>query len=187
MQTVKDNEGRPWMIQISLAAVGRIAELVKVDREVAVSRPDGSVGKATESVPFQVDHPGMFGETLGTLRSNFLALGETAYAVCKPQADEKKITREQFLDGLAGDSLEEIRKAILDELLAFFPPSVRGTLRILRAKFEEVSEALLETAEQQLASVDPKSAATSLSPMAATAAAARKARAQRKRAGGSCE
>lgn len=164
MQQVKDNEGRPWTIMISCAAVGRVLDLVKIEREVEVARPDGSTSKAKEVVPFQIGEAALFGEVLGILRQRFLVLGETLYAVVKPQCDEKNISRDAFLEGLAGDALEAMHKALIDEIIEFLPTKVRGMARVLRAKFDEMGEALLETAEQQLAGLDSAAAAKALMP-----------------------
>jgi hypothetical protein len=62
-------------------------------------------------------------------------LCDVVYAVCKPEADQKSITDEEFGRAMAGDAIEQATAALLEELVSFCPsPRDRRNLgRVLTA------------------------------------------------------
>ena len=61
-------------------------------------------------------------------------LADIIYAICKPQADEKNITDEQFGGLLNGNAIAEATEAFIEELIDFFPPAKQGALRKMTEK-----------------------------------------------------
>ena len=69
------------------------------------------------------------GDLVTRLSTDPLLLGDVLFAICKPQADQQEINDETFAEGLAGDSIDEAIKALVDALVAYFPESRRRLLR----------------------------------------------------------
>ena len=91
--------------------------------------------------------------TVGTIKrvADPVLLVDVLFAVCKPEADAKGITDEEFGRAMAGDAIELAATALLDEIIDFFPEAKRKVFRkILDAsrRFEARSkQALTELLE----------------------------------------
>ena len=153
MREFKDNEGRPWHVSLTVSSAKRVKDLVRV-----VLPPKSADEPApTEPVPFDLIDAGEIARTFQVLRSNFSALGETLYAILLPQIIQKGLTQEQFLDGLRGESLEHGGVAVEEELIAFFPPRLRGVVTSLAARMTELAEEVTRQAEAALRTPGPSS------------------------------
>lgn len=150
MREFRDNEGRPWMVAITVASAERVRGLVTVDVTEDVEQPDGSVTRQTRAAPFDIIDTSNIAQTLQVLRSQYGKVGEVLYAICRKQAEEKKIDREAFLDGLKGDAIEAGVKAIEEELVDFFPPRLRTMVGLLAARMTELADDLAAKAEKGL-------------------------------------
>ena len=136
MKVFKDNAGREWTVEINVAALKRVKSLTEVD---------------------------LLGVLDGTLIERLIAdpvlLCDAVYAVCKPQADERSITDEDFGRAMAGDAIEQATEALLEELVGFCPsPRDRANLgRVLKAtrevmdKARDIVEARLDSGELERA------------------------------------
>lgn len=63
------------------------------------------------------------------LWSDIVLVGDVLHAACLPQVAERGLSHEQFLEGLAGDSAEAARSALMDEIVSFTPdPRLRAAL-----------------------------------------------------------
>jgi hypothetical protein len=100
---------------------------------------------------------GNISRTLEILRSQYGKIGEILYAICRKQCDEKKLTKEDFLEGLKGDALEAGVKALEAELVDFFPPRLRRMVGLLVAKMDEMATELTAKAEAGLAAATVES------------------------------
>lgn len=151
MREFKDNEGRPWRLALTVASALRVRDMVTIDAD---ELDDNGVptGKKTAK-PFDLVDVGTIAVTLQALRVQFATLGEVLYAMLVAQVEERKLTREQFLDGLRGDALDEAAKALEEELVDFFPLRLRRMVARLAAKMTEVTGELLEQAEAGLETV----------------------------------
>jgi hypothetical protein len=145
----KDSEGRPWRVALTVASAGRVKDLVRV---VLPPKSEGDP-PSTEAVPFDLIDAGEIARTFQVLRSNFLALGETLYAILLPDAESRGVSREAFLDGMSGDSLEAGGVALEEELVSFFPPRLRGVVSSLAARMTELAAELTTQAEAALRSM----------------------------------
>jgi hypothetical protein len=138
------------MVALTVAAADRVRGMVTLDVADDVEQPDGSVQRQTRQVPFDLIDAGNISRTLEVLRSQYGKIGEVLYAICRGQADEKKVSREQFLDGLRGDALDAGTKALEQELVDFFPQRLRKMVGLLVAKMDEMATELLTQAEAGL-------------------------------------
>ncbi|MCL4743598.1 MAG: hypothetical protein KJZ54_15495 [Phycisphaerales bacterium] len=120
MKVFKDNAGREWTVEINVAALKRVKSLAEVD---------------------------LLGVLDGTLVERLIRdpvlLCDAVYAICKPQADERSVTDEDFGRAMAGDAIEHATEAVLEELVSFCPsPRDRANLgRVLKATREVMDKA----------------------------------------------
>ena len=160
MREFKDNEGRPWHVSLTVSSASRVKDLVRV-----VLPPKSADEPApTEAVPFDIIDAGEIARTFQVLRSNFSALGETLAALLLPQIEQKGLTKEQFLDGLKGEYLEQGGLAVEEELVSFFPPRLRGVVTALAARMTELAETVTKQAEAALQTPGPSSGNAAASP-----------------------
>jgi hypothetical protein len=150
MREFRDDQGRPWMVAITVAAAERVRGLVTIDVIEDVEQPDGVVARQTRKAPLDIIDTSSIANTLQILRSQYGTVGEVLYAICRKQCDEKKLSREDFLDGLRGDAIEAGVKAIEEELVDFFPPRLRKMVSLLAAKMDEVAAEMLGQAEARM-------------------------------------
>jgi hypothetical protein len=122
MRTFTDNAGRQWQVEINVAALKRVRGLVRVD----LMQPIEGTGGLLERL---VRDP--------------VLLCDVVYALCKPEADAKSISDEDFGRAMAGDAIEHATAAVLEELVAFCPsPRDRANLgRVLQATREVMDKA----------------------------------------------
>ncbi|MCL4743261.1 MAG: hypothetical protein KJZ54_13785 [Phycisphaerales bacterium] len=136
MKVFKDNAGREWTVEINVAALKRVKSLTGVE---------------------------LLGVLDGTLIERFIRdpvlLCDAVYAICKPLADERNVTDEDFGRSMAGDVIERATEALLEELVSFCPsPRDRANLgRVLKAtrdvmdKARDIVEAKLDSGELEKA------------------------------------
>lgn len=106
MRTFKDNAGREWTIDINVAALKRVRGLIGVDLMKVIE-----------------------GELVDKLIRDPVLLCDVIYAVCKPQADERKVVDEDFGRSMAGDAIDAATTALLEDLVSFCPsPTDRANL-----------------------------------------------------------
>ena len=160
MREFKDNEGRPWHVSLTVSSASRVKDLVRV----VLPPKSADDPPPTEPVPFDLIDAGEIARTFQVLRSNFSALGETLAALLLPQIEHKGLTKEQFLDGLKGESLEQGGLAVEEELVSFFPPRLRGVVTALAARMTELAETVTRQAEAALQTPGPSSGSAAASP-----------------------
>lgn len=150
MREFRDDQGRPWLVALTVAAADRVRGLVTIEVTDDVEQPDGSVQRQTRTEPLDIIDAGNISRTLEVLRSRYAKIGEILYAICRQQVEDKKLTKEQFLDGLRGDALDSAVQALEEELIDFFPQRLRKMVRLLAAKMTALAGELLDQAEAQL-------------------------------------
>lgn len=111
MQYVKDVNNFQWEIKVNVNTFRRIKALCGVDLMELISVNE-KTGK-------------MNTELLERLSSDPILLVDILYATCKPQADEKNMTDEQFGELWAGDQIEFAVNALMEEIINFFPEAKR--------------------------------------------------------------
>jgi hypothetical protein len=151
MREFKDDEGRPWRLALTVAAALRVRDMVTV--EVDEVDAEGDATGKRRAVPFDLVDVGTISQTFTVLRGQFAKIGEILYAVLIKQVEEKKLTKEQFLEGLRGDALDAGAKALEQELVDFFPQRLRRMVALLAAKMDEMATELMGKAEAGLAGI----------------------------------
>lgn len=150
MKEFRDEEGRPWRLALTTAAAARVRDLVTMDVAEDVEQPDGTTKTVTVAKPFDIIDIGTISQTFQVLRTQFLKLSEILYAILIAQVEERKLTKEAFMDGLRGESLEAASRALESELVDFFPLRLRRMVIALGEKMTELEEQLMATAEAGL-------------------------------------
>jgi hypothetical protein len=151
MREFKDDEGRPWRLALTVAAALRVRDMVTVD--VDETDEDGNPTGKRKTQPFDLVDVGTISQTFQVLRGQFAKIGEVLYAILVAQVEERKLTKEQFLEGLRGDSLDAGAKALEEELVDFFPLRLRRMVGLLAAKMDEMAAELMTQAESGLANL----------------------------------
>ncbi|MCC5786885.1 MAG: hypothetical protein JJU33_09310 [Phycisphaerales bacterium] len=120
MKSFTDNAGRDWTVEINVSALKRIKGLTGTDLLEAIDGP-----------------------LVERLIRDPVLLCDVVYAACKPQADERKVSDEDFGRAMAGDAIDRATAALLEELVAFCPsPRDRANLgRVLTATRDVMDKA----------------------------------------------
>lgn len=123
MRAFKDNAGRSWTVAVNVATIKRVRALTSLDLlDVA--------GGAFEKL---VGDP--------------VILCDVLYAICKPDADAIGVTDEQFGAAMAGDAIEHASRALIEDLIQFFPnPRERAAL----SRVVEAMDAAMDKARTQV-------------------------------------
>jgi hypothetical protein len=129
MKTFTDNAGRTWTIAINVGAVKRVRGLLDVDLLEAVE-----------------------GRLLERLVSDPVLLCDVIYALCKPEADPRNISDEEFGRAMGGDAIDGATAALLSELVDFFPKGRRGVLRKALDKLETLQQRVIDHATRRIES-----------------------------------
>lgn len=132
MKTFTDNANRSWNVEINVAAVKRVRDLAGVDLLEIVE-----------------------GKLIQKLINDPILLCDIVYAVCKPQAEERSISDEDFGRAMAGDAIEHATAALLEELVSFCPsPRDRKNLGRVLEKTNRVMDKARDLIEQKLKTIE---------------------------------
>lgn len=127
MKTFNDNAGRTWTVTVNVDAIKRVKSLLSVNLMEAVE-----------------------GKLLERLVSDPVLLCDVIYAVCKPEADAKAVSDEDFGRSMAGDAIELATTALLEELCDFFPQQRRKLLHKALEKLRKLESMALTAAADRL-------------------------------------
>lgn len=131
MKTFNDNAGRTWTVSINVDAIKRVRSLLQINLLEAVE-----------------------GKLIERLATDPVMLCDVLYVLCKPEADAKSVSDEDFGRAMAGDAIEAGTTALLEELVDFFPPAKRRVLAKALAKLKTLEAKAVQLADQRLD--DPK-------------------------------
>jgi hypothetical protein len=131
MKTFNDNAGRTWTVAINVDAIKRVKSLLGVNLLEAVE-----------------------GKLIERLVSDPVMLCDVLYVLCKPEADSKQVSDEDFGRAMAGDAIDLGTTCLLEELVDFFPLAKRPVLAKALAKLKTFQTKAVETASKRLD--DPK-------------------------------
>ncbi|MCA9249809.1 MAG: hypothetical protein KDA54_01625 [Phycisphaerales bacterium] len=128
MKTFNDQSGNTWTVQINVNAIKRVRDLLDVNLLDIVE-----------------------GKLIDRLIGDPILLCDVLYVLCKPEADERNITDEQFGRAMAGDAIEHATKAVLEELVGFSPnPRDRATMTKVLEKTWQVMDKARDMIEAKL-------------------------------------
>ena len=122
-----DSAGRTWSMAITVNDNRRVLKLLGIDL-------------------FDL----FDGKLLERLSCEPILLVDTLYAICKPQADDRGVTEEQFAELLIGDTIEEAAQALVQGLLRFFPRDQRTVLGRLWEGTQQAKRETIRVAETKL-------------------------------------
>ena len=109
MKPFKDNVEREWCVEINVSTVRRVRDVLEVDLLDVFD-----------------------GKMLEKLARDPVLLVDVVYVLCQPQAAEKSVTAEEFGRAMAGEAIDNATKALMGELVDFFPNAhVRDSLQTI--------------------------------------------------------
>ncbi len=127
MKSFHDNAGRSWTVAIHVESVKRVKSLLGVNLLEAVE-----------------------GTLLERLVGDPILLCDVLYVLCKPEADARGVSDEDFGKAMAGDAIELGTTALLEELVDFFPQAKRQVLAKALAKLQAFQAKAVEVASKRL-------------------------------------
>jgi hypothetical protein len=134
MKTFIDNAGRTWTVAINVNAIKRVKGLTGVNLLDVVNG----------------DADPRDGGLLGKLSSDPILLCDILYAVCKPEADPRNVSDEDFGRAMAGDAIDAGTTALLEELVDFFPQAKRRVLDKALRKLRSLEARVIDLAERRM-------------------------------------
>lgn len=150
MREFKDTEGRPWQVALTVASALRVRDMVNVETDAEEPQPDGGTKIVRRTVPFDIVDIATIHQTLTVLRTQFGKLGEVLYAILFRQIDARGLTKDDFLEGLRGESLEHAARALEAEVVDFFPLGLRQIVATMAEKFDELTSRVMAQAAEQM-------------------------------------
>jgi hypothetical protein len=129
MKTFTDNASRTWTVAINVSSIKRVKDTLDVNLLEAIE-----------------------GHLLERLVSDPVLLCDLLFVLCKPEADAKQVTDEEFGQSMAGDAIDRATTALLEELVNFFPSGKRGVLASALAKLKHLETRAIEIATERLES-----------------------------------
>jgi hypothetical protein len=124
-----DNQGRTWVLTVNVDAIKRVRQLTDVDLLTVVG-----------------------GDLLERLAEDPVLLCDVLFALCKPEADAKQVSDEDFGRSMSGDAIETATTALLEAIADFFPSRKAALLRSASQKLEHFRGKVLDHAEAKLTS-----------------------------------
>lgn len=124
-----DNQGRTWVLTVNVDAIKRVRNLTDVDLLTVVG-----------------------GDLLERLAEDPVLLCDVLYALCKPDADVKQVSDEDFGRAMSGDAIEQATTALLEAIADFFPSRKGQLLRQAGQKLDALQTKVLDHAEARLSS-----------------------------------
>jgi len=120
-QTFTDIAGRIWTVPIDTTTIKRVRALMGVDLMEFVE-----------------------GSLMGKLMGDTVLFVDTLYAICKPEADARGVSDEQFGQAMSGDALAVAEEAIAEGLFSISHPSRRVAARTAWEKAKELRDRVTE-------------------------------------------
>jgi hypothetical protein len=127
MHIFKDKEGREWTLDVNVTSIKRVRAALEVNLLDVVD-----------------------GKLIEELDGNPILLVDVLYVLCKPDAEKRNITDEQFGQAMAGDAIDRATSAFLAELSDFFPNGKRQLLQKAVAKIETLRTMALARATERM-------------------------------------
>jgi hypothetical protein len=127
--TFVDAAGRPWTVELNVAALKRVKQTLDIDL-------------------LQV----LDGTLLERLANDPCLLCDVLFVVCQPQAQAAGVSDVQFGEALGGDALDLASQAFLEALVDFFPQARRQVLREALIKLRALENRAAGAALQRIQS-----------------------------------
>ena len=140
MKTFQDAAGRMWTVAVNVGTIKRVRGLLHEDL-------------------LDIE------QVLPRLLVDPILLCDVLYCVCKPEADARNVSDEDFAAAMAGDVIAHAKEALVGDLVDFFhEPSQRKTLRLALAKQAQLREKMMAMLTAKIENLDlPAEIAAALS------------------------
>jgi len=157
MQSFIDNKGRNWELEINIAAIKRVRDILDYDLLGTMSVDDSSVKQLTN-----------------LLIDPVLAC-DIIFVLIKPQAEKHSppVTDEDFGEAMLGEALHSAQQALIQEIINFIPSpdqrkatgeEIKNLLKvqkkamqaIVKRMTDPVLEQFMTETMERLTSIDPK-------------------------------
>lgn len=115
MKIFKDNSGREWRISITVETIKRVRSLCGVNLLDAI----------------KIEKDGVKADLIDQISNDPVLLVDIIYSICRPQAEEEKVSDVQFGESMTGDTVDAATDALLEELINFFPEAKKKVLRLV--------------------------------------------------------
>jgi hypothetical protein len=129
MKQFKDEQGRDWMIDVTVGAIKSVRELLKVDLW------------------------NFFGDEAKRILSDPPMLVDVVYVLCKQQCTERGLTDVDFGRLFRSDVLEAASNALIGAVIDFFPKSRQTILKAWAAKSETLGQQIDQKMMDQIQSL----------------------------------
>ena len=114
MRTFKDNAGRTWSVTLNVLQMKRIRAHLGIDLVNVITLDAGGKVKV---------------DLVDRIANDPCLLVDILWVCVEDEAKAAGVTDEEFGRALAGDAIDEATKALLDELVDFFPGAKRLFLK----------------------------------------------------------
>lgn len=148
MPSFKDNKGREWPVVITIAAVKRVRELVKVD---LLNITDGDPPLMTR------------------LSSDLSLVCDVGFALVQPVAAERSVSDTEFGESLGGDAIAGLYEGLWEALRLFFQSLQRNDLVKAIEKQQAVVKAAVNLAAVRIEGLSESDILTASGLMSTTA------------------
>ena len=136
MRTFKDNAGRTWSVTLNVLQMKRIRAHLGIDLVNVITLDAGGKVKV---------------DLVDRIANDPCLLVDILWVCVEDEAKAAGVTDEEFGRALAGDAIDEATKALLDELVDFFPGARRLFLKkavdLARKYTAETKDALAKALE----------------------------------------
>jgi len=136
MKIFKDNNGREWKISITVETIKRVRSLCGVNLLDAI----------------KIEKDGVKADLIDQISNDPVLLVDIIYCICRPQAEEEKISDQQFGESMIGDTVDAATDALLEELINFFPEAKKKVLRLVLESARRLRRQASETVDNLISS-----------------------------------
>ena len=141
MKPFTDSQGRTWNVTVNVSAIKRVRDILGVDLLDVAN-----------------------GDLLSRLADDPCVLVDVLFVLCKPEADAKGVSDEDFGRGMVGGVLDEASAALLKELLDFFPSAQRARALGKLVKVMEAQDAAVKAAAEAIRPLAAEAGAPAATP-----------------------
>jgi hypothetical protein len=134
MKTFKDSTGREWTIAINVGSIKRVKELISVD-----------LTELLAGAPALIDRLG----------SDLILIVDVIYALCKPQADDRKIDDVAFASVIDGAAGKAAYMAFREDLADFFSQWGRDEQAAVIRRQAEFLDTGIKAVTAEIEALDP--------------------------------
>lgn len=131
MKAFNDSTGARWEISITALSVRRVRVALNVDLLTILG-----------------------GELSQKIQHDPVLLVDVLWAICQTDAEQRKISVEQFVDRFFGDALSDATAALLDAVIEFFPKAKREPMARLMVKARTAEHLAVEELDKQIDALD---------------------------------